>query len=162
EGQDRERSDRPPARKTEKVRSRFAKLSYKICAVSGLEERWARVIGRALLPPGILDGVVDDSDFGALWQDQCRRPRWGGALLLRVSLWLAWLAPLWMLRRFSTFGGIEEKLRVEVLEALLKSRLYLVRMAALFLKLTATSLLLGDERALKQLSAYDHPLQLRA
>jgi hypothetical protein len=130
--------------------------------VSGFEERWARVIGRALLPAGILDGVVDDSDLGALWHDEYRRSRWDGALLLRVSLWLAWLAPLWMLKRLRTFGGVDDKLRVEILEALLKSRFYLVRMAALFLKLTGTSLLLGDERALKQLQAYDYPLKLRA
>jgi hypothetical protein len=125
------------------------------------EVRWARVIGRALLPPGVLGGVVDDADLGALWQDETRRSRWDGALLLRVSLWLTWFAPLWMLRGFSTFGGAGDK--VEILEALLKSPRYLVRMAALFLKLTATSLLLGDERALKQMQAYDYPraVQLR-
>jgi hypothetical protein len=121
------------------------------------EVRRARVIGRALLPPGALGGVVDDADLGALWQDETRRSRWDGAFLLRVSLWLAWWAPLWMLGKFSTFGGLDEKSRVEVLEKLLKSRRYLVRMAALFLKLTATSLLLGDERALRQLQAYDYP-----
>ena len=127
------------------------------------EERWARVIGRALLPAGLLDGTVDDVDIGAGWRDECRRSRWDAALLLHVSLWLAWLAPLWMQRRLRTLGGLDEKARVEVLEALLKSPRYLVRMAALFIKLTACSLVLGDERALKQLAAYDYgrPAQLR-
>ncbi len=120
------------------------------------EQRWAQIIGRALLPVGLCEGVVDDVDFGERWQDETRRSRWDSALLLHVSLWLAWLAPLWMLRGLHTFGGLDEKRRVEVLESLLKSRRYLIRMAALFLKLTATSLLLGDERALKQLGAYEY------
>ena len=28
--------------------------------LASFEVRWARVIGRALLPPGLLDGTVDD------------------------------------------------------------------------------------------------------
>jgi hypothetical protein len=125
-----------------------------------MEERWARVIGRALLPPGMLGGVVDDVDIGVRWQDEYRRSRWDGALLCRVSLWLVWFAPLWMGRKFSTFGGLDDQARVEVLEAILKSRRYLLRMAGLFLKITATSVLLGDERALRQIAAYDYPRSL--
>src|SRR5262249_13511932 len=118
-------------------------------------------IGRALLPQGMLNGAVDDVDIGERWQDETRRSRWDGAFLCRVSLWLTWLAPLWMLRGFATFGGLDGKARVEVLEALLKSKRYLVRMAGLFLKLTATSVVLGDDRALRQIAAYDAPTQLR-
>jgi hypothetical protein len=127
------------------------------------EQRWAREIGRALLPLGMLGGSVDDVDIGERWADECRRSRWDAALLLHVSLWLAWLAPLWMGRALRTFGGLDKNARVEVLEALLKSPRYLIRMAALFLKLTACSLVLGDERALKQLGAYDYdrPVQLK-
>jgi hypothetical protein len=121
------------------------------------EQRWARVIGRALLPVGLLGGTVDDVDIGEKWADECRRSRWDAALLLHVSLWLAWLAPLWMGRALRTFGGLDDQARVEVLEALLKSRRYLIRMAALFLKITACQIVLGDERALKQISAYDYP-----
>src|SRR5262245_19357768 len=125
--------------------------------MTAMEERWARVIGRALLPQGLLGGVVDDVDLGARWSDECRRSRWDGAFLCQLSLWPTWLAPLLMFRRFSTFGRLDDNDRVEVLEAILKSPRYRVRMAALFLKLTAASLLLGDERALKQLGAYDYP-----
>jgi hypothetical protein len=129
--------------------------------LSQMEVRWAGVIGRALLPPGMLGGVVDQVDIGERWQDECRRSRWDGAFLCRLVLWLVWLAPLWMLRGFGTFGGLDEKARVEVLEAIFKSPRYLLRMAGLFLKLTATSVLLGDERALQQMQAYDTPRQLR-
>jgi hypothetical protein len=121
------------------------------------EQRWARVIGRALLPKGILDGVVDDVDFGERFDDEYRRSRWDGALLVRVCLWLTWLAPLWMFRAFRTFGGLDANAQVETLETMLKSRRYLVRMAATFLKLTATMLLLGSDRALDHIGAYQPP-----
>src|SRR3954452_2074303 len=122
--------------------------------LSQMEVRWAGVIGRALLPPGMLGGVVDQVDIGERWQDECRRSRWDGAFLCRLVLWLGWLgavvglrgvcavwgvlwlvwlAPLWMLRGFGTFGGLDEKARVEVLEAIFKSPRYLLRMAGLFL-----------------------------
>ena len=107
---------------------------------------------------------MSDVDLGERWQDECRRSRWDGGLLLRVSLWLAWWAPLWMGRGLRTFGALDDGKKVEILEALLGSRSYLVRMAAMFLKLTVCSLFLGDERALRQLSAYDlarPPVQLR-
>jgi hypothetical protein len=120
------------------------------------ERRWARVIGRVLVPPGILGGVVDDVDLGERWADECRRSRWDGALLLRFSLWLTWFAPLWMFRAFHFFGGCDAPTQLDVLEKLLKSKRYLIRMAGMFLKLSATTLLLGDERALKQMGAYDY------
>ena len=121
----------------------------------GFERRWARVIGRVLLPPGLLGGVVDDVDLGERWADECRRSRWDGALLLRFSLFLAWMAPLWMFHSFHFFGGCSPETQLEVLEKLLKSKRYLIRMAGMFLKLSATTLLLGDERALKQIGAYE-------
>ena len=122
--------------------------------MTSFEERWARVIGRALLPRGLLAGVVDDSDLGALWRDECVRARWDGAFLLRLSLWLTWLAPLWLYGRLRTFGGLDARAQAAVLHRLLVHKQYLVRTTATFLKLTLCQVLLGDEATLAQLGAY--------
>src|SRR5262245_31130241 len=68
------------------------------------EVRWADEIGRTIAPRGLLGGVLDDVDLGARFADDCRESAWQTALLLRFSLWLAWLAPLWMHFRLRTFG----------------------------------------------------------
>lgn len=118
------------------------------------EVRWAETIGRALVPRGVLGGVVDDVALGEQYRLECLAPPWYGALLMRAGLWLTWFAPLWSSLRFRTFGGLDEAGREALLERLLESKSYNVRMAIMFLKITVCTLLLGDERALKQLNAY--------
>ena len=122
--------------------------------LTDFETRWADTIGRALVPRGVLGGVVDDVDLGALFRAECAEPPWYTGLLLRASLWLCWLAPLWMFIRFRTFGGLSTEDREQVLERFMKLKSYNLRLAGLFLKLTVCTLLIGDERALKQLDAY--------
>ena len=118
------------------------------------EERWAAAIGGALVPRGALGGALDAIDLGARYAHECAISPWYAALAFRASLWLTWLAPLWMLGRVHTFGGVDEAARVAILERLLKHRVYFVRMAALFLKLAICTLLLGDVPTLTQLGAY--------
>jgi hypothetical protein len=118
------------------------------------EERWAGTIGHALVPKGALGGALDAIDIGARYAHECAISPWYAALAFRASLWLTWLAPLWMLGRVHAFGGVDGETRVVVLERLLKHRVYFVRMAALFLKLAICGLLLGDEPTLAQLGAY--------
>ena len=118
------------------------------------EARWAAAIGHALVPRGALGGALDSIDLGARYAEECRISPWYAALAFRASLWLTWLAPVWMLARPRTFGGVDEATRVVVLERLLKHRVYFVRMAALFLKLAICTLLLGDVPTLTQLGAY--------
>ena len=126
------------------------------------EERWAGTIGHALVPRGALGGALDAIDIGARYAHECAISPWYAALAFRASLWLTWLAPLWMLGRVHAFGGVDGETRVVVLERLLKHRVYFVRMAALFLKLAICGLLLGDETTLAQLGAYKlTPLQKR-
>src|SRR5258706_8603466 len=118
------------------------------------EVRWAETIGRALLPRGILDGVVDGVELGEQFRLECLQPPWYSSLLVRMSLWLTWFAPLWMLRRLRTFGGLDTDAREAVLARLLASKRYYVRLAAMFIKLTACTLLLSGERALARIGAY--------
>ncbi|MEA2696521.1 MAG: hypothetical protein QOI66_792 [Myxococcales bacterium] len=120
------------------------------------EIRWAAVIGRALLPTGLLGGVVDDVDLGEAYRIECAEPPWYAALLLRFSLWLTWLAPPLVLRRFRTFGGLDPQAREAVLEKLLDSRIYVVRATATFLKLASCMLLMGHQRVLRKIGAYEY------
>src|SRR2546429_4910333 len=122
--------------------------------LTSFEKRWADVLGHTIAPRGVLGGVVDDVDLGARYDEECAASPWFAAALLRMSLWMAWLAPLWMLKRLRTFAGVGPAERERVLERLLASDSYNVRLTAMFLKLTVLTLLLGDERALKHLGAY--------
>ena len=123
-------------------------------ALAGFEKRWADTIGRTITPRGVLGGVADDVDLGAQFFEEHRDSPWQAAFLLRLSLWITWLAPLFVIGRFHTFGGLREDDRVRVLDKLLDSPRYYVRLAALFLKLETTTLLLGNQRALEYLGAY--------
>ena len=120
------------------------------------EIRWANIIARTLLPPGLFGGVVDDVDLGEALRRQCLAPPWYTALLLRLSLWLAWFAPVLYRRRPSTLGGLDDAAREAVLDRLLQSGSYLVRSVTLYLKLEACLVLLGDERVLERIGAYEH------
>ena len=121
------------------------------------ERRWAATIARALVPPGALAGAGIDLgqiDVGARYAEECAVSPWYAALAFRASLWLTWLAPLWMLGRLRTFTGVDGETRVVILERLLKHKRYVLRMAALFLKLAICGMLLGDLPTLAQLGAY--------
>ena len=118
------------------------------------ERRWAAVIARALVPEGALAGALDKIDVGARYAEECAISPWYAALAFRASLWLTWLAPWWMLGRPRTFTGVDGETRVEILERLLKHKRYVLRMAALFLKLAICGMLLGDVPTLAQLGAY--------
>ncbi|HEY2902785.1 MAG TPA: hypothetical protein VGL59_19545 [Polyangia bacterium] len=120
------------------------------------EIRWAAAIGRALLPPGLLGGLVDDVDLGEALRVECAEPPWYAALLLRASLWMTWFSPLFTLRRLRTFGGLDAAARELVLERLLDSRVYVVRATATFLKLASCMLLLGHQRVLRRIGAYEY------
>jgi hypothetical protein len=123
--------------------------------VFDFEVRWARVVGRAVVPCGVLGGAVDDLDAGALFREDCALSPAAATLGMRAALWLTWFAPLWMSFRFRTFGGLDAPAQVALLERLLKAKSYIIRMAVTLLKITFCSLLLGDKRVLQAWNAYD-------
>ena len=116
---------------------------------------WARVIGRAFVPAGALDGAMDHIDAGARYGEECASSPWHAAIVMRISLWLTWFAPLWLNARLRTFGGLDATGQAKLLEQLAVHRVYLVRTSAMFLKLLLCQVLLCDESTLAQLGAYD-------
>jgi hypothetical protein len=127
------------------------------------ERRWVTTIAAALAPPaeaaacGLELGALD---VAARYDEECARSPWYAALLMHASLWLTWLAPVWLTGRLRGFGSLDDAAQVALLERLLAHRRYTVRMAAMFLKLTLCTLLLGDTATLAQLGAYDLPRPL--
>jgi hypothetical protein len=121
---------------------------------------WARAIARALVPAGALGGALDGIDAGTRYAEECAASPWHVGLLLRASLWLTWLAPLWLWGRPRSFAGLDAEAQATLLEKLLAHPRYLVRTATVFLKLVLCQVLLGDEATLAQLGAYDLALPL--
>lgn len=123
--------------------------------ITPFERRWADAVARALIPRGTL-GVADDADVGALFAADCEEAPWHSGALLRLGLWMVWLAPL-LRWRPRTFGRLSTSEREAVLEALLKSRNYVVRNAVLFVKLMVCTFVFGDARVFERLGAYRPP-----
>jgi hypothetical protein len=109
--------------------------------------------------------AVDAIDLGEAFRRECAGPPWYAALVLRLSLWMAWLSPIWLgrrsaggvhRRRLATFGALDRDAREAMLEAMLSSPRYVVRATAFYFKLTACLALLGDERVFRRIGAYEH------
>jgi hypothetical protein len=118
------------------------------------ERRWVEIIAHALIPPGALAGHLDGIDVGARYDAECTRSPFSAALLMRAALYLAWLAPIFFYGRLRTFGSLDPIGQASLLERMLASKRYAVRMAATFLKLTICTLVLGDEPTLRYIGAY--------
>src|SRR4051794_12412057 len=76
---------------------------------------------------------------------------------LRLGILLAWLSPIWLGRRLRTLGGVAPSERAEILAAMLRHRLYLVRELTLLLKIVASMALLGTPEV-RARSNYDREI----
>ncbi len=119
--------------------------------IFAFERRWARVVGRALIPSGALPPPSDERDLGDAFAAQLALAPWWSAIVMRLSVWMVWLAPLPRLR---TFGGLAEDEREALLERLMASRLYAVRELMTLLKLATCIGAIGDLRVLTAMEAY--------
>jgi hypothetical protein len=125
----------------------------------GFEVRWAGQVGRVLVPKGSLGGVVDDLDLGAALQREAADAPWYAVLLIHASLWMLWLSPLLFRFRLRTLGSLPPAEQEALVEALLKHRVYEVRMVATYMKITMCTWALGDERVMERLGAYTSPVR---
>lgn len=130
------------------------------------EQRWARTIGDAIVgdPREALGGVRAEIDLGAALGEEVQLATPATAAVLRLALWLAWLAPLWRRGRLDSFGALSAPEREALLDDLMDSRSYAVRELLMLLKLFVCLRLLGEPRALGHIGAYDlgaGPVRLR-
>ena len=121
------------------------------------ELRRAAIIARTLVPRDALGGTTADVDLPRLFAADCLTSPWQANLVLRLAIWLTWLSPLWMHGHLRSFAALDEPGRVAQLEELLASRVHLIRLTMMYLKLLACSFLLGNERVLGHLGAYHLP-----
>ncbi len=125
------------------------------------ELRWAAAIARTCVPKGALGGLTDDLDLTTRFREDSALAPWHANAVLRIAVWITWLSPLWLQRRFKTFGSLNETEREPLLEKLFTSPVHLVRLTMLYMKLMSTALILGDRRVLARIGAYrlDQPQQ---
>ena len=123
----------------------------------GFERRWARHLLAAFAPgegPGLapLPGEVD---YVATFARMYREATPLAALGLRLALWIAALAPLWLWGKLATISKVAVERRPQLLRELLVHRAFAVRELSLLLKLTASMALLGTP-SVRARSGYDH------
>ena len=118
------------------------------------EQHWAEVIGRTLIPQGVLGGAVDGVSPGERMAEETRTTAAPVAILYRIALLLAWFCPPFVLGRFCTLGSLSETDRVAALEALFKVKNYEIRMIGTVLKITLCSTVLSERSVLLRLNAY--------
>jgi hypothetical protein len=77
------------------------------------------------------------------------------ALGLRLAIWIAALAPLWLWGKLTTISKLATERRTELLRQLLTHRAFAVRELVTLLKLSAAMALLGTP-SVRARSGYDH------
>ena len=120
------------------------------------ERRWAKQLLGAFAPSGGpgLAPLPGEVDYESAFVRMRRHATPLAALGLRVALWMAALAPLWLWGRLATVSKLAIERRSELLRQLLSHRTFAVRELTLLLKLAATMALLGTP-SVRARSGYD-------
>jgi hypothetical protein len=125
-------------------------------AMFGFERRWARDALSAFAPeqgPGLAPSV-GEVDYDAVLQRMLREVAPLARIGLRLAVWSAALAPMWLLGKFATISSLGSSHRPALLSALLTHRVFAVRELATLLKLCAAMALLGVP-SVRARSGYD-------
>jgi hypothetical protein len=121
------------------------------------ERRWARALLAAFAPTGGpgLAPAPEEVDYVGVLGRMMREASPVAALGLRLALWMAALAPLWLWGKVATISKLAHERRPELLRELLGHKLFAVRELSLLLKLCAAMALLGTP-SVRARSGYDH------
>jgi hypothetical protein len=101
------------------------------------EHAWARVLLDTIFPGperGELPVGVASLDIAGFLDDTMANVPFESALGLRFTLWMTALAPIVILKRLVTLGGLPVEERERVLERVMKSPIYPVRQTVLMFK----------------------------
>jgi hypothetical protein len=121
------------------------------------EKRWATHLLAGFAPtngPGLAPrrGEVD---YAGVVLRMMREATPLAALGMRVAIWIAALAPLWLWGKLATVSKLAVERHPDLLRELLGHRLFVVRELTMLLKLCAAMALLGAP-SVRQRSGYDH------
>lgn len=121
-----------------------------------MEQRWAVAVLEGFAPvggPGLApqEGEVD---YLTTMRKMMHASTGLAAFGLRLGLWLATFAPVFVLGKLKTMASLSRERRAELLEKLLSHRLYLIRELTLLLKLAACMAMFARP-ALRERSGYD-------
>ena len=125
-------------------------------AMFAFERRWAHDALSAFAPehgPGLAPSA-GEVDYEAVLQRMLREVAPLARIGLRLAVWSAALAPLWVLGKFATISSLGSAHRPALLSALLTHRVFAVREFATLLKLCAAMALLGVP-SVRSRSGYD-------
>jgi hypothetical protein len=116
--------------------------------LSRFENAWAKAALSAMFPGSLESGFegIAAMDVPGYLDDVMRTRPFRAALGLRAAIWLVALAPLFALGRMTTIVGLAQPDRERLLDVLLASRAYSVRMLAMLLKTFGALLYAGNER----------------
>jgi hypothetical protein len=120
------------------------------------ERRWARHVLAAFAPvggPGLAP-VPDEVDYESALRRMMRGASPLAAAGLRLALWIAALAPIWLWGKVTTVTRLATERRPELLRQLLGHRAFVVRELTMLLKLCAAMALLGTP-SVRARSSYD-------
>lgn len=126
-------------------------------AFADFEHRWIDAILPSFLPAeGTLAPAPGAVDYRAAAEAMASRATPLAAVGLRLAVWLAALAPVWMLGRAQTIDEISPDRRTEIIERMLSHRAYAIRGPATLLKLNAVLALLRSP-TFRAATRYDRP-----
>jgi hypothetical protein len=121
------------------------------------ERRWAQHLLAAFAPPasseGLSPGPTEVDYLGVLARMRSKASPLA-AIGLRLAVWLAALAPLWLWGRLTTISTLANERRPQLLRELLGHRTFAVRELTMLLKLCAAMALLGTP-SVRARSGYD-------
>jgi hypothetical protein len=120
------------------------------------EKRWARQLLSAFAPSGGpgLSPRRDEVDYLRVLTRMRREATPIAAFGLRLAIWIAALAPLWLWGKLTTISKLAIEHRTELLRELLSHRAFAVRELVTLLKLSAAMALLGTP-SVRARSGYD-------
>ncbi len=119
------------------------------------EVSWARVAFATIFPGSVEEHLASagSMDVERFIQGTCAHFTLRAALGLRLAIWVATLAPLFLLGRLATLRGLPPADRERVLDRLASSDTYAVRSLALLLKTVGALLYAGDPAIRARLNA---------
>jgi hypothetical protein len=122
----------------------------------GFERRWVRHLLAAFAPTGGpgLSPTPGEVDYVSAVGRMMRGASPLAAVGMRLAIWIAALAPIWLWGRLSTITKLAAEHRPQLLRDLLGHRAFAVRELTLLLKLCAAMALLGTP-SVRARSSYD-------